>query len=110
MAAIKGLGLTFSAATVTYSAGAINEDVRVDAGTEAITLAGANDFRKSLLVADLGTGAVTEVAGTDADALEDAEYPAVPANKVVLCGVELDDTAITDLDLTVQGNETAASA
>lgn len=110
MPSIHGLGLSFSALTVTYNAGAV-DDSRVDAGSEAFTAPAATEFRRSLLVVD-AAGAVTEVAGADTSdqLLASAVYPAIPAGETVLCGVELDSSAITDILLTIAGDMTPASS
>ena len=107
MTAIQGLGLRFAVLTVTFDSGAV-DDVRVDAGTELFVAAGTGEFRKSLLVTT-AAGVVSEVAGTDADTLAEAVYPAVPSGSIVLAGVEIDDTDVTGLDLSVAGNLTAVS-
>ena len=111
MPGINGLGLSFATLTITYNAGTI-DDVRVDAGTEAFTAAGATEFRRSLLVVNTSTGVVTEVAGTDTtdQTLASAVAPAVPATSAVLAVAEVSATAITDLDLTVAGDLTAVSS
>ena len=97
----NGLGLRFAAATVTFDAGTVDA-VRVNAGTEAFTLAAATEFKKSILEVNPLTGVVTEVTGADTSdqLLASAVVAPLTAGSVLLAVVEVSSAAITGLDLT----------
>ena len=110
MPSIYGLGLSASTLTVTFNAGTVN-DVRVNSGSEAFTAAAGGKFKRSLLVvSNADPGVVSEVTGVDADTLAAAVAPVIAADTFVLAIAEIDDTNVTNLDLTVAGDVTAVSS
>ena len=110
MPAIHGLGLSVSTLTVTFNAGTIN-GVRVNSGSEAFTAAAGGKFKRSLLVVSTADpGVVSEVTGVDADTLAAASAPVIAADTIVLAIAEVDDTNVTNLDLSAAGDVTAVSA